>query len=293
MELTNYPNRSKATIPQQKTFEYRPIKELMAIVRQDFKKFDDEGLIDEGNLIKTIMYCNDRLGIGLREVRQICIPVEDYMAKLPLNFEKLFFVCALKATSTTVSLGKNPFDNNFDRDIIYEADIARQDFGNSPFYGVTIKRDTQVTVHSSGEFIGLDVLPDSFGICHAGCPNVVKKGKYSISIKDGHIITPFRTGELYVMYVATMADDDGNLLFPFHPMITPYYEWSIKEKVIMDAVFNSDNIDPNLLLLAQKEKAKAWLDAYDMTTSKGFGEYIRMQRNKEMGWYNQYFKFFQ
>ena len=52
-----------------KMFEHRPMKELMAIVRQDFKKLDDEGLIDEGNLIKVVMYCNDRLGVGIREVK--------------------------------------------------------------------------------------------------------------------------------------------------------------------------------------------------------------------------------
>jgi hypothetical protein len=276
-----------------KTFEHRPINELMAIVRQDFRKLDDEGLIDEGNLIKVVMYCNDRLGVGIREVKQVCIPVEDYRARLPLNFEKLYFTAALKATGTTVTLGRDPFNNNFDRDVIYEADIARENFGGTDFYGVTIKRETHLTVHTCGEWIGIDVFPDSHGYCHPSCPNVKKKGKYSIRIEDGHIITPFRTGELYIMYVATMCDEDGNLLFPFHPMITPYYEWSIKEKVLLDGIFNSDLVDANLLALAQREKSKAWLDAYDMTTSKGFGEYVAMQRKKEMGWYNQYFKFFQ
>jgi hypothetical protein len=276
-----------------KTFEHRPISELMAIVRQDFRKLDDEGLIDEGNLIKVVMYCNDRLGVGIREVKQVCLPVEDYKARLPLNFEKLYFTCALKATATTVSLGRDPFNNNFDRDVIYEADIARQDFGGTDFYGVTIKRETNITVHTCGEFIAIDVFPDSHGYCHPACPNVKRKGKHTIRIEDGHIITPFRTGELYVMYVATMCDEDGNLLFPFHPMITPYYEWSIKEKILLDGIFNSDVVDANLLALAQREKTKAWLDAYDMTTSKGFGEYVKMQRTKEMGWYNQYFKFFQ
>ena len=276
-----------------RTFEHRPMNELMAIVRQDFKDFDDKGLIDEGNLIKVVMYCNDRLGIGVREIKQVCIPVEDYQAKLPLNFEKLYFVCALKATGTAVVAGRNPFDNNFDRDIIYEADVARDNFGGTDFYGVTIKRETSITIHSTGEWTAIDVAPSSFGYCHPSCPNMKKKGKYTIRIEDGNIVTPFRTGELYVMYIATMCDEDGNLLFPFHPMITPYYEWSIKEKVVLDAIFNSDTTNGDLLTIAQREKAKAWLDAYDMATSKGFGEYVAMQRKKEMGWYNEYFKWFQ
>ena len=276
-----------------RTFEHRPIEELLAIVRQDFRKFDDEGLIDEGNLIKTVMYCNDRLGIGIREIKQACLNVEDYRVKLPLDFEKLYFTCALKATSTSITLGMNPFNNNFDRDIIYEADIARDDFGGTDFYGVTIKREEKVTIHTTGEWIGIDVLPDSHSFCHPSCPNTRKKGKHSIYIKDGYIVTPFRCGELYMMYLGTMCDEEGNLLFPFHPMITPYYEWSIKEKVIMDAIFNSDVTDASLLQLAQREKVKAWLDAYDFATSKGFGEYVKIQRNKEMSWYNKYFRFFE
>lgn len=276
-----------------KNFEHRPMKELMAIVRQDFRKLDDEGLIDEGNLIKVVMYCNERLGIGIKEIQQSCIPVEDYKAKLPINFEKLYYTFALRATNSIVASMRNPFSNNFDRDIIYEAELDRESLGNPDAYSVTIKREENVTIHHRGEWIGLDVSPDSFSECHVSCPNMKKKGKYTISIQDGYIITPFRSGELYIMYVATMCDEIGNLLFPFHPMITPYYEWSIKEKVIMDGIFNSDIVDGNLLQLAQREKVKAWLDAYDMTTSKGFGEYVAMQRKKELGWYNEYFKFFQ
>lgn len=276
-----------------KTFEHRPINELMAIVKQDFKKFDDEGLIDEGNLIKVIMYCNERLGIGIKEIKQACIPVQNYKAKLPLNFDKLYYTCALSATSTTVIPGINPFNNNFDSDAIYEADVSRDKFGCTDYYGVTIKRESSITFHSRGEWIGLDISSNSISYCHPSCPNTKNKGKYTIHIEDGHIVTPFRTGEIYILYIATMCDEEGNLLFPFHPMITPYYEWSIKEKILLDAVFNSDVSDANMLALAQREKTKAWLDAYDMTTSKGFGEYVAMQKKKELGWYNEYFKFFQ
>jgi len=277
-----------------KTFQHRPMKELMAIVRQDFKKLDDEGLIDEGNLIKVVMYCNDRLGVGVREIKHGCIEVEDYKAKLPANFEKLFYTCALKATNSIAMTMRNPFNNSFDRDIIYEAELDRESFGGTDFYGVRIKREDHITIHNKGEWTSLEINDStSLGHCHMECPNARQKGKYCVTINDGYIHTPFRCGELYIMYVATMCDEEGNLLFPFHPMITPYYEWSIKEKVIMDAIFNSDMMDASLLQLAQREKTKAWLDAYDMTTSKGFGEYVAMQRKKELGWYHQWFRFFQ
>lgn len=276
-----------------KTFELRPIHELMSIVRNDFRKLDDEGMIDEGRVIKTIMACNDRLGIPIREIKQKCLQVEEFKAKLPLNFEKLYFVAATKATNTLVMQGRNPFDNKFDRDVIYEAELDRGALGNPDSYSVTILRNTETTVHNINTLIGLDVHPTSHSFCHISCPNMRKKGKYTVTIEDDHIITPFRCGELYIMYLGSMEDEEGNVLFPFHPLITPYYEWSIKEKVLMDCIFNADGNYGDLYKLAQAERVKAWLDAYNITTEKGYGEYVDAQRKRELAWYNQYFKFFQ
>lgn len=276
-----------------KTFELRPISELLAIVRRDFRKLDDEGMIDEGRLIKVIMACNDRLGIPVRQINQKCLQVVDFKAKLPLNFEKLYYVGAIKTTNTLITEGKNPFDNSFDRDVIYEAELDRGSFGNTNSYSVTILRNTQTTVHNINTFVGLDVSPQSYTYCHASCPNMRVRGKYTVTIENDHINTPFRAGEIYIMYLGTMEDEDGNLLFPFHPLITPYYEWSIKEKVIQDAIFNSDDNYGDLFKLAQSERVKAWLDAYNITTEKGYGEYVDAQRKKELSYYNQYFKYFQ
>jgi hypothetical protein len=276
-----------------RTFDHRPVSELLAIVRNDFKKLDDEGMIDEGNLIKVIMYCNDRLGIPIREVKQVCMPVEDYKAKLPLNFEKLYFACALFVTNSIIHNQQNPFNNNFDGDVIYSAGLDRGTLGNVESYAVNIKRETTTTIHYHDSWISLSLAPSCYGFCHSACPNMRKPGKYQVSIDGDVIRTPFRTGEIYMMYLGTMQDEDGSILFPFHPMITPYYEWSIKERVLMNAIFNSDGDYANLLKLATLEKAKAWLDAFNITVEKGYGEYVDAQRKKELGYYNQYFKYFQ
>lgn len=276
-----------------KTFSHRPISELMAIVKNDLRKLDDEGLIDEGTVVKTIMACNERLGIFIRDIKQVCIPVVEYKAKLPLNFEKLYFASALNATNSIVHYQENPFQNSFDRDVIYEAELDRGSLGCVDCYNVTIKRESKTTIHNHGSWTSLSIHPSSSQYCHNSCPNLNGKGQYQVSIEGEFINSPFRSGEIYIMYIGTMQDDEGNILFPFHPLITPYYEWAIKEKVIMDAIFNSDGSYGELLKLAQSERVKAWLDAYNISTEKGYGEYVNSQRKKELGWYNQYFKYFQ
>lgn len=275
-----------------KTFEHRPISELMAIVRQDLRQLDDEGLIDEGTVIKTVMACNDRLGITIRDVKQVCIPVINYKAKLPLNFEKLYYIAGLKVSNSNITItDRNPFDNTFDHDVIHEAELDRGAIGcGVEAYNVIIKRTAVTTIHNFGSWVSLEVAPNCVSYCHPFSPNTKRTGRYRIEIKDGEIITPFRSGELYMMYLGSMQDEDGNILFPFHPLITPYYEWSIKEKIVMDAVFNSDGNYGEKLKFAQNERVKAWLDAFSITTDKSYGEYVDSQRRKELGWYNQYFK---
>jgi hypothetical protein len=276
-----------------KLFDHRPISELIAIVKGDMRKQADEGLIDEGTLIKTVMYCNDKLGIPIREVKQVCLPVIEYKAKLPLNFEKLYYAAGLLATNTIIHHQKNPFDNQFDRDIIYEADLDRAKLGGVENYSVTVKRITNTTIHNYGNWISLEVAPNSFSHCHVSCPNMRKKGKHMIEINGDEILTPFRSGEIYIMYLGAMKDEMGNILFPFNPIITPYYEWSLKEKILTDAIFNSDGNYGELLKLAKQERLKAWLDAFDITTTREYGDYISEQRKKELGWYNQYFRYLQ
>lgn len=275
-----------------KTFEFRPVSELLSMVKNDFKKLDDEGLVDDGALIKVIMACNDRLGIPIREVKQVCIPVMDYKAKLPLNFEKLYFASALTVTNTVIHNQQNPFANNFDRDIIYSAGLDRETLGNTENYSVTVKRESTTTIHNFGNWVTLSIDPKSGTHCHNNCPNMRRPGKYQITITDEEIQTPFRSGEIYLMYLGTMQDEEGNILFPLHPLITPYYEWSLKERILMNVIFNSDGDYANLLKLAQAERVKAWLDAYSITTDRGYGEYVDSQRKRELGWYNEYFKFF-
>lgn len=282
-----------------KLFDHRPVDQLMAIVKNDLRKFDQEGLIDEGVLIKTVKYCNEKLGIPIREVREIAIPVYDFKAKLPADFERLYYVCALNATNTLIHYNQSPFDNNFDADIVYDAHLDRESLGNAANYRVVIQKETNISVHNFGHWVHLDVGKGGDKYCHIGCPNLkhdrpFHRGRYTVELDGEHIHTPFRAGILFLVYIGMMKDANGNITFPFHPLITPFYEWSLKEKILSDAIFNSDipNIG-ELFKLAQLERGKAWLEAFNFTTEKEYGGYVDLQRKKELKWYNEYFKYFQ
>lgn len=278
---------------QDKTFEHRSIEELISIVRNDFVKLDAEGLIDPGRIVKTVMWCNEKLGLTIREIREAAIPIEEFRGELPVDFEKIYYVAALNCSNSRVVEGKNPFDNNVDQDVIYDACLNRDRLGCVDNYQVVINRKgTQIT-YDYGSWTPIQISPRSYSLCHIDCPNKKKLGKYEVQINEDHITTPFRTGLLYVMYVGMMKDENGQITFPFHPMITPFYEWTIKEKILSDAIFNSDGNYGELFKLAQQERVKAWLDAFEFSTSKEYGYYTKMQRRRELSWYSTYFRYFQ
>lgn len=279
-----------------KVFEHRPVEELFAMVKREFSQFHSEGLIDEGSLIKTVMYCNEKLGLPIREVRERAIEVIDFKAKLPEDFLKLFYVTGLDCTSTTKYDTNiiNAFDNNVDQDVVYKACLNRDQLGCVDNYQVVIERKGIPITYYHNQWTPLSLSRNSYVKCHMDCPNLRKPGKYEIDIRDGEILTPFKTGTLYMMYVGMMVDNEGNITYPFHPLITPYYEWSLKERIISNAIFESEG--QNLgekLKLAQSEKTKSWLDAFNFTMEREYGQFLEDQRKEELGWYNTYFKYFQ
>jgi hypothetical protein len=281
---------------QDKIFSHLPINTLFATVKNDLRKLDNEGLIDDGTLIKTVMHCNEKLGLTIREVREIALAVQEHRAEKPLDFDRLYYACALGPTNTLISELRNPFDNNFDQDIVYEASLDRNSLGNPDSYNVTIERKGTQVVHNYGSWVKLDVSKSSEKYCHLECPLKRRKGAYTIDINEDYIETPFRAGTLYLVYLGLMKDEDGNITYPFHPLITPYYEWSLKVKILQDALFNSDtgfNETSALLQTAEREKTKCWLDAFNFTVSSDYGRYVDAQRKKELGWYNQWFRLYQ
>lgn len=277
-----------------KVFENRPMSELVSIVKDSFRKYDQEGLIDEGVIIKTVMYCNDKLGIPLRDIFEVSIDIDEFIADLPLNFEKLFYVAALECSNSGVKNIRNAFDNNIDQDVIYKASLDRGSLGCVDNYKVVIERKGTQVYYNYNTWTQLNVSPSSFSHCHVDCPNKGSHGKYTVEIKDGKITAPFRTGKLYIIYIGNMKDEEGNVLYPFHPLITPYYEWSVKEEILSDIIFNQD--DPNgikLFKLAKSNRVKAWLEAHNFVTNdSSFGQYKASQRKRELEWYNKWFKYF-
>lgn len=270
--------------------QYITLPQLLASVKGDLPSFKDSGFIDEGNLTKTVMYCNEKLGIPVRKVYETIINIRNYRAELPKNFQKSIYVAALHYTSFGNAQWKDPFNNFVDQTAECALDVQTFTQGCETKCIRTIKKKLPTGLWESySNWTELSLSKSSYIHTASNCVNNHVRGTYTIDITDEEIQTPFREGELYMMYYGNMEDEDGNVLVPFHPLITNWYEWSIKEKILMDMAFNSDGDVVGKLKLAQQEKTKAWLDALDFSLEPSYKQQHEYQKKKEMEMWKKYY----
>lgn len=273
------------------SFKYITLQQLLASVKTDLPSFKDSGFIDEGNVVKTIMWCNEKLGLPIRRVKETVLNIRNYQVDLPADFQKAIYVAALEHSSFGTAQYKDPFNNSHDQ--TNECHLHVEEFvsGGNVEYIKTIKTKMGEGLwYSHTNWTELSLSPSSYIYTDSSCVNNRMKGKYTIDIDGERIMTPFREGQIYIMYHANLEDEEGNMLIPFHPLITNWYEWCVKEKILMDMAFNSDGNVADKLKLAQMEKTKAWLDALDFEMEPTYHQLKDIQKKNEMDMWTKYFK---
>lgn len=275
-----------------KIIDYIPFSEFITLVKQELKSYDSQGYINDGDLIQKVMWCNEKLGIPIHTVKQVILQVENNKCVLPKDFYKVYYLSALNVTQTSVTNWSNPWDNSKDRTSTYDADVQKGVFGGDEYTRVVYKKSGSEIIQSYYNWSELELIGREFA--HIGFMNKISKNK--VEIEDGEMKTNFRTGEIYMMYVANMTSENGEILVPFHPLITNWYVWTCVESIITNLIFDSDE-DLNKLKLQKDlvvdEKNKAWIPCWSFCNKKEFMEWQHSQKQKELSWYNKWFKIVQ
>lgn len=274
------------------TLKYIRFDQLLASVKNDFSIFDDQGFVDDTRILKIVMLCNEKLGITIYKKKECIIPVRNYKADLPIDFGKVVYATALECTSFGISNYRDPFNNTVTLDIrqeaLFEASMQPNLTCSTECPPIIYKRQGTTIITEYDRHIPLTLSKRSNIYMHPMCKNT--PGRYTIDINEETIDLPFREGEIYIMYFTAMQDEDGNTIVPFHPLISNWYEWCIKEKILQDMMFNSDGDVANKLQYASKQKALYWLDAVNFVNEPLYNELKDIQTRKDRKFYDQYYK---
>lgn len=271
--------------------EYIPFSEFMSLVRSRLKAYDSQGFIDESSLIPIVMVCNATLGIPVYDVKEKILGVENGFSKLPEDFYKLYYACALSMTNTTVTDYVNPFDNRQDRILSYDACVEKGVIACQEHTQIIYKKNKQHITQSYYNWQPVNFNSRSF--LHPKYKHANNCRNNAEITDNGEIKFSFRTGEVYMMYTAKLLSEDGQILIPFHPLITPWYEWKCVEEILNSMFFDSD-IDLNKLQadkqIAQDKMNTTWLQCVSVCNKKDYQQWKNDQLSKENTWFNKWWR---
>jgi hypothetical protein len=278
-----------------KELQYRTYDELLASVLSDFKTYDQEGMIDPQDLIKVAQSINKELTIKIHQLKEAVLDVNKCTVRLPNDFYSLNFalLCSKYEVTVPVMHGTNTEDVIAPPVVACAANSAN----NHPVvclstcgkdYSVVqrFKYETRTYQH----FLPIHI-EDSARVS-TRCPNKFLRAERSAYIKAGWLYTNFDNGVLYINYMGSMEDDEGNLLVLDHPIVNNYYEYALKERILENMLVEGESVGELLRLMAVRKK-NARLEARNVVFTPDFSELKEVWETNRRQQYDKYYRMFQ
>jgi hypothetical protein len=252
-------------------------------------------------LSNNIGLCVDLVGSGLFEIPNASYP-ESVVGPLPPGqFWKVYNV--LQKHSNCAACKQRHNQNNSTApncgDPIQNVAPVEKQPNDSPFcmpqdacmnkcgdYYQLIQK-VKYTTRTYTEFMPIYIKPGKQIDCD--CPNTkIRAGAYA-EIKNGFINAGFENGTVYINYQALMQDNDGNLLVLDHPMITEYYEYALKERILENLFMNGETgLEGKLQLIAAKLRI-ARVNALSIVRTPNFSEMKRVWKEARNIMYRRFY----
>ena len=302
-------------------WNYISLNQLMSSVKQDLRLFDEANLIDEDNVIKVIAECNNKLGERIYKSKEVVLTVENGYAQIPSDLHKIENIFIVSECfednyyynrSTGIN-GNNQFLYSSGETIPYETcdkiipicHIIPQNDCSCKCKNInecdTCKKCMDYTVsklvkediqHKFKKMIPLSLSNNISKLCTEYYPGNNWKSIYSVDLEDGLFKVPFKNGQLYVSYLGNLQNNDGEIMIPFHPLLNNYYEYAVKEKILMDIFMNSEaDVEKKLQYMSLK-KSGAYYDAWTFIQTGKAGQWSKMKKQREMEYFNIWYKAF-
>lgn len=215
----------------------------MSSVESDLSMFSDNGMIDQGKVIKVIRRVNEDLGLKINKERQAVVEVANNKADLPVDF--MFLQIATMCVSAIYHRPGEIFggfteEKNCTEEFPVTCNTRNSVCSNEcggKFWVTQTFKDRTVRFK---EFLPIRVLNKSVKYCSSHCPNLHNTCDNHIEITDGEIVANFEKGVLYLNYLADMTNEEGEVIILNHPLVRDYYEYAVKKHLLENWMLNSE-----------------------------------------------------
>ena len=273
---------------------YRTFDDLMNEVATDFVMYNNEGMIEPGQLIKVVQRVNYDLGLRINGTKEVILDIERCKTKLPDDFYVLNYamLCGRYRVSQPVLQGRHT------ENVILDGQLCKKcgepdptcscektytvecNTGEKIFVQVVEKRTYETKIYESFERIHIATA--------TGKKDALTDHHRTGYIKNGFIYTNVDNGRLFISYQGALEDEQGNLLVLDHPMINEYYEYALKSRILENLYMNGEDVSQKMQLVEQRLRA-ARNNALTIVNTPDFAE---MKQVWEMNRKAQYAKYY-
>jgi hypothetical protein len=283
--------------------KYRTFNQLLEDVKVDFSTYDLEGMIEPQQLIKVAIRVNYDLGLRINRTNSAIIDVENNKGQLPSDFQTLNFaaICGTYKINTTVPSGTHidttqskwipepgytgPCEDSECKNVC----VVTQCEGKNDY--MIIQRINANTYREYSVFIPLRITDVSGTYCTTECANLSVTSPDKAELKDGFILTNFKSGKILLNYQATLEDEKGGLLVLDHPYCNEYYEYAIKSRILENMIFAGEDVVNQSSMIEQRLKA-ARNNALSFVNTPNFEEYRKIWEVNRKSQYSKYYDMF-
>ena len=286
--------------------KYRTFDELLESVKVDFSTYDLEGMIEPQQLIKVAIRVNYDLGLRINRTNSAIIDIENSKGQLPSDFNTLNFsaICGKYRVNTTAASGTRTEtqDLNWKPEPGYTAPckegetcadvcVVKPCADDSTKDYMIIQRVGPSTFREFSTFIPLRITDTSSAYCSTECPNLGVTSVNYAELKDGFILTNFKSGKVFLNYQATLEDEGGNLLTLDHPYCNEYYEYALKSRILENMIFAGEQVQNQSSMIESRLRASR-NNALSFVNTPNFEEYRKIWEVNRKAQYNKYYDMF-
>ena len=283
--------------------KYRTFNQLMEDVSIDFSNYALEGMIEPQQLIKVATRVNYDLGLKIHRTKQTVIDIEHGRAQLPMDFAFInyAFRCGSYTINNTMPSGTHVETFNDVPYVPAPSEAAPCSTDPTCKDVCVIKTCNDTNTHQLVQRVGpnqyrqfsdwtqLRISNVNDPTCF--CPSLGAQALDVAEIKDGFLVTTFKTGKVYISYQGSMENADGDLLVLDQPYCNEYYEYAIKQRILENMVWQGENVSQQLGLVENRLRASR-NNALSFVNTPDFREMRKIWEVNRRAQYHNYYNMF-
>lgn len=215
-------------------------------IKKRLNSFDAQGLIDDGDFSKHVVYILEEIGQAVYRECEAVLPVKDFKTRLPGNFKNFYaaYRCSFNWSGGPKSINEQKpyffyYDTEITRDCPKECTIeCKPEYGKTKVVIRTFVNGecNEGTCHSPRL---LTLSPNVRELCVEGCLNQFASHQGEIGVKDGYILTNFDSDSIYIQYYGLPIDEHGLPMIPDNENVEKAIEYYIYTQLFEEWYWNS------------------------------------------------------